>query len=119
MDENLARWTKQQHKLRKLEEVVEEFGDDLEMLILGEKVWKQKISAVRRENRKGSTSEAVEYVPHKDGHLQLTYHYTKKGTRRGPYWYFVYHEQGKQKSIYIGKCSVEEAKERVDEKRNH
>jgi hypothetical protein len=118
MNKNVARWSKQQSKLRKLKEVIEEYGDDLEMLMSAEKTLKQRITTVRRENRKGSTSEAVEYVPHKDGHLQLTYHYTKKGTRRGPYWYFVYHEQGKQKSIYIGKCSVEEAKKRVDEKRS-
>jgi hypothetical protein len=118
MNEKLGRWTHQQQKLREFEEVVEEFGDDLEMLMLAEKKLKHRITVIRREKRKGSTSEAVEYVPYKDGHLQLTYHYTKKGTRRGPYYYFVYHEQGKQKSIYIGKCSVEEAKKRVDEKRN-
>jgi hypothetical protein len=118
MNENLGRWSKQQDRLREFEEVVQGLGDDLEMLIMAEKTLKNKITAVRRQKRKGGTSEAVEYVPHRDGHLQLTYHYTKKGTRRGPYYYFVYHEQGRQKSIYIGKCSVEEAKKRVDEKRD-
>lgn len=60
------------------------------------------------------TSEVAEYVPHADGILQLEYRVTPKGTRRGPYWIFKYNAAGRKKSMYIGKKSLEEAKEAVD-----
>ncbi|MEW6636986.1 MAG: hypothetical protein AB1425_09280 [Actinomycetota bacterium] len=52
-------------------------------------------------------SGVVEYRPHADGTLQaeVRYHVRKDGTakQQGPYWYFRYHEGGKQKKIYLGK----------------
>lgn len=76
---------------------------------------------VERElsNKAGSEQSTVEqYVPYHDGYLQLEYRMNPKtGRRRGPYWYFRYHENGKQRTLYIGSVDVEEAKKRVDQKR--
>jgi len=106
--DNIGRWIKVQRLLR-------EIGDDEEMLVQARDRLDQRITEIRGEKK---TIEVVEYEPYRDGHLQLTYLYTKKGTRRGPYWYFRYHVGGKQKSLYIGSCDLEEAKRRVDEKRS-
>jgi hypothetical protein len=52
-------------------------------------------------------SGVVEYRPYADGTLQaeVRYHVRKDGTakQQGPYWYFRYHEEGKQKKLYLGK----------------
>ena len=52
-------------------------------------------------------SGVVEYRPHADGTLQkeIRRYYRKDGTpkEQGPYWYFRYHEGGKQKKLYLGK----------------
>jgi len=52
-------------------------------------------------------SGVVEYRPHADGTLQkeVRTYYRKDGTpkEQGPYWYFRYHEGGKQKKLYLGK----------------
>ena len=38
------------------------------------------------------------------GILQLEYRSNPKtGTQRGPYWYFYWREEGRQRSLYIGK----------------
>jgi hypothetical protein len=54
-------------------------------------------------------SGVVEYRPHADGTLQkeIRRYYRKDGTpkEQGPYWYFRYHEGGKQKKLYLGKTS--------------
>ena len=49
-------------------------------------------------------SGVVEYRPYADG-TQVRYHVRKDGTakQQGPYWYFRYHEEGKQKKLYLGK----------------
>ena len=66
----------------------------------------------------GKHSDTIEErVAHKDGYLQNEYRHTAKGTRRGPYWYFYWFEGAKQRRVYIGKCGLEEAKRRVEEKR--
>jgi len=74
----------------------------------------------RLEDR-NKESLVVEYVPHRDGHLQAEKRtYTRKDggrTERGPYWYFRYHEDGRQKTMYVGKMGLEEAKAEVDRKR--
>ena len=53
------------------------------------------------------SSEVVEYRPYEDGFLQaeLRIYRKRDGSRseRGPYWYFRYHEGGKQKKLYLGK----------------
>jgi hypothetical protein len=52
-------------------------------------------------------SGVVEYRPHADGTLQkeVRRYYRKYGTpkEQRPYWYFRYHEGGKQKKLYLGK----------------
>lgn len=57
--------------------------------------------------------DVIEYRPHEDGHLQAetrTY-FRKDGSTNthGPYWYFRFHEGGRQKKIYIGKTDDPEA----------
>jgi hypothetical protein len=52
-------------------------------------------------------SAVVEYRPYADGTLQaeVRYYVRKDSTAKeqGPYWYFRYHEGGKQKKLYLGK----------------
>lgn len=52
-------------------------------------------------------SGVVEYRPHAEGTLQkeVRRYYRKDGSvkEQGPYWYFRYHEGGKQKKLYLGK----------------
>ena len=75
----------------------------------------------RRLEDRNKGSVVVEYVPHRDGHLQAEKRsYIRKDgrrTERGPYWYFRHHEDGKQKTMYMGKMDLEEAKAEVDRKR--
>ena len=64
------------------------------------------------EGEGGRTSSSVSRVkearPHQDGYLQAetrVYRRKKDGreSERGPYWYFRYHEGGKQKKLYLGR----------------
>jgi hypothetical protein len=53
-------------------------------------------------------SGVLEYRHHQDGLLQKEWRvYRRKSDgrerERGPYWYFLYREGGKQKKIYLGK----------------
>ena len=52
-------------------------------------------------------SGVVEYRPHADGTLQkeVRRYYRKDGSvkEQGPYWYFRYHEGGRQKKLYLGR----------------
>ena len=52
-------------------------------------------------------SGVVEYRPHADGTLQkeVRRYYRKDGTpkEQGPYWYFRFHEGGRQKKLYLGR----------------
>ena len=52
-------------------------------------------------------SDVLEYRPHADGYLQyeIRRYVRKDGSvkEHGPYWYFRYHEGGKQKTLYLGK----------------
>ena len=56
---------------------------------------------------KAPVSGVVEYRPHADGTLQkeVRRYYRKDGgvKEQGPYWYFRYHEGGKQKKLYLGR----------------
>jgi hypothetical protein len=51
----------------------------------------------------------VEYQPYEDGMLQaeVRIYARRDGGRseRGPYWYFRFHEGGRQKKLYLGKTS--------------
>lgn len=52
-------------------------------------------------------SGVLEYRPYADGTLQaeVRRYYRKNGSvkEQGPYWYFRYHEGGKQKKLYLGR----------------
>jgi hypothetical protein len=66
------------------------------------------------------TPRVVEARPYGDGWLQLemrTYERKKSGgaSERGPYWYFRYHEGGRQRKLYLGKTDDPEAE--VEERR--
>lgn len=59
------------------------------------------------EERKAPVSDVLEYRPHADGYLQyeVRRYRRKDGSMKehGPYWYFRYHEGGKQRTLYLGK----------------
>lgn len=54
-----------------------------------------------------SLSRLKESRPYKDGYLQaetrIYRHENGRESERGPYWYFRYHEGGKQKKLYLGR----------------
>lgn len=54
-----------------------------------------------------SVSGVLEYRPYAEGTLQaeVRRYYRKDGSvkEQGPYWYFRYHEGGKQKKLYLGR----------------
>jgi hypothetical protein len=58
-------------------------------------------------------SYVVEQRAHADGWLQaeMRGYVRKDGTRaeRGPYWYFRYHQQGRQRKLYLGRTDNPEA----------
>lgn len=58
---------------------------------------------------KPAGSGVLEYRPHADGTLQaeVRRYVRKDGTvkEQGPYWYFRYHEGGRQKKLYLGKTN--------------
>ena len=60
-----------------------------------------------------SPSQVFEGRPYGDGWLQLEsriYHRKDGGLSvRGPYWYFRYHEEGRQRKLYLGKTENPEA----------
>jgi hypothetical protein len=60
-------------------------------------------AAIDSKRHKVSVSSVVKRRNHLDGILQLEYRTNPKtGTQRGPYWYFKYRKDGKQKTTYIG-----------------
>src|SRR5829696_1236408 len=100
-----ARWLELQKWLREL--------NRKELLMV-----KEIVDRTLSENAEPAQSIVEEYVPYRDGHLQLEYRTNPKtGTRRGPYYYFRYHDGGRQRTLYIGGVDLEEAKRRVDQKR--
>ena len=69
----------------------------------------------RRRQQLVKQSTVVERRNHGRGILQLEYRANPKtGTRRGPYWYFYWREEGRQHSLYLGKTDDPEAE--LDEK---
>ena len=53
-------------------------------------------------------SSVVKYRPYADGMLQaeVRRYFRKDGSAKehGPYWYFRYHEGGRQRMLYLGKA---------------
>lgn len=63
------------------------------------------------EARRGEQvqSNVVERRSQGGGLLQLEYRANPKtGARRGPYWYFHWREDGKQRTVYVGKTDEPE-----------
>lgn len=89
-----------------VEKIIAELEDlqlaDLERL---DRAVGKRIEAARGESR--PVSGVLEYRPYADGTLQaeVRRYYRKDGQvkEQGPYWYFRYHEEGKQKKLYLGK----------------
>ncbi len=71
------------------------------------KLVKAEVDRRVRDARKrpGQTQSIIlEYRPYQDGQFTLEERvYKKTGRTRGPYWYFHFHEDGKQRKIYLGK----------------
>jgi hypothetical protein len=94
-----------------IDEVIEGLkGLDQPELARLEEALKRRLRELGADPRGGGeqpVSGVVEYRPHADGTLQaeIRRYYRKDGTAKeqGPYWYFRYHEGGKQKKIYLGK----------------
>ena len=62
--------------------------------------------AVERRQKRLAQSTVVELRSFGNGILQLEYRTNPKtGTQRGPYWYFHYREEGKQRTLYVGKTA--------------
>jgi hypothetical protein len=92
---------------------------DIRLWTLLESLEEKDLDAVQkyldRRRNKSRSSRVVESVPHGDGWLHLeTRINPKTGTERGPYWYFKVVREGRQKTQYIGKVSLVEARRRVD-----
>ena len=69
-------------------------------------------AAVEAMSRRSGGSTVLERRSYRHGLLQLEVRtYTRKDgseARRGPYWYFHYREDGKQKTLYVGKTDEPE-----------
>ena len=73
--------------------------------------------AIERRRQRVSASSVVERRSHLDGILQLEYRANPKtGTQRGPYWYFKWRENGRQRTMYLGATDDPEGK--LAERRN-
>jgi hypothetical protein len=75
------------------------------------------INQRRQQLGDGPLSTVVERRDYQNGILQLERRAYKrkdgKLTERGPYWYFHFREEGRQKTMYLGRTDNPEAK--VDE----
>jgi hypothetical protein len=68
-------------------------------------------AALDARRQQTSVSSVVERRDHLDGILQLEYRANPKtGKQRGPYWYFKYRKDGKQKTVYVGSTDEPESK---------
>jgi hypothetical protein len=60
----------------------------------------------RLRQERPAVSGVLEYRPYADGTLQaeIRRYVRKDGSAKeqGPYWYFRFHEDGKQKKLYLG-----------------
>jgi len=66
--------------------------------------------AVERRRETLVQSTVVERRSYGSGILQLEYRTNPTtGRQRGPYWYFHYREEGRQRTLYVGKTDDPEA----------
>ena len=110
-----------------LEEIIERVKDmdRAELAHLEEAVRRRRreLGDEAQEERKTPVSDVLEYRPHADGYLQyeVRRYRRKDGSMKehGPYWYFRYHEGGRQRTLYLGKTNSPEVvlKQKRAEKR--
>ena len=94
-----------------LEEIIEQIKsmDREELARLEEAVRhrRRELGDEAPEEKRTPVSDVLEYRPHADGYLQyeVRRYVRKDGSMKehGPYWYFRYHEGGKQRTLYVGK----------------
>ena len=93
-----------------LEEIIETVKsmdrEELERLEEAVKSRRRELGEEATQERR-PVSDVLEYRPHADGYLQyeIRRYVRKDGSVKeyGPYWYFRYHEGGKQRTLYLGK----------------
>ena len=93
-----------------LEEIIETVKsmdrEELERLAEAVKSRRRELGDEETQERR-RVSEVLEYRPHAAGYLQyeIRRYVRKDGSAKehGPYWYFRYHEGGKQRTLYLGK----------------
>jgi hypothetical protein len=67
--------------------------------------------ALDRKRQRVNASSVVERRDYGNGILQLEYRANPKtGKQRGPYWYYHYRQDGKQRTLYVGKTDEPESK---------
>lgn len=68
-------------------------------------------AAIDQKRQRVSASSVVERRDYGNGILQLEYRANPKtGKQRGPYWYYHYREDGRQRTLYVGKTDEPESK---------
>lgn len=72
-----------------------------------EEALERRLRELRQESP--AVSGVLEYRPYADGTLQaeIRRYVRKDGSAKeqGPYWYFRFHEGGKQKKLYLGRTN--------------
>ena len=100
-----------------LEEIIEKIKsmDRVELARLEEAVRRRRRELgdeTPEQKERTPVSDVLEYRPHADGYLQyeVRRYVRKDGSVRehGPYWYFRYHEGGRQRTLYLGKTDYPE-----------
>ncbi len=67
--------------------------------------------ALDRKRQRVSASSVVKRKGYGSGILQLEHRANPKtGKQRGPYWYYHYREDGRQKTLYVGVTDEPESK---------
>jgi len=100
-----------------LEEIIEQIKSmdrgNLERLEEALRHRHQELGDLGPEEKRTPVSDVLEYRPHSDGYLQyeVRRYRRKDGSMKehGPYWYFRYHEDGRQRTLYLGKTDDPES----------
>jgi hypothetical protein len=74
---------------------------------------RRELGRLEKTGEAAAVSQVVEGRPYGDGWLQLESRIYERNdgsvSVRGPYWYFRYHEEGRQRKLYLGKTENPEA----------
>jgi hypothetical protein len=92
---------------------------EIEVIGRALEVRRRELGLRKKVGEGAAPSQVLKGRPYGDGWLQLesrTYERKDGGVSvRGPYWYFRYHEGGRQRKLYLGKTENPEAE--LEEKR--